>query len=286
MTPLPPAEELSKYTETVMAAGRGWQVADVLCRCGPGDPPAEERHSHVSVAAVLSGSFSYRSDKGRAFLAPGSFLLGNVEQCYCCGHAHDTGDRCVAFQCGPEFVEEIAADLPGIKRIAFTTHRLAAHPFLVPTLARIARFTRVGHEEDAEALAVDTVSLALRACHDTDEAPLRAQDESRVAAAIDRINHAPDAGISLSDLAADAQIGRHHFLRVFRRVTGVTPYAYLMSRRLMAAADALFDDDARILDIALDAGFSDLSDFTRRFRAAFGMPPARYRAQRTRRKMH
>jgi len=36
------------------------------------------------------------------------------------------------------------------------------------------------------------------------------------------------------------------------------------------------------LDIALSAGFSDLSEFTRRFRARFGVPPAAYRRRHRR----
>jgi AraC-like DNA-binding protein len=34
----------------------------------------------------------------------------------------------------------------------------------------------------------------------------------------------------------------------------------------------------RIVDIALDTGFADQAHFTRAFSAAFGVPPARYRA--------
>ena len=103
--------------------------------------------------------------------------------------------------------------------------------------------------------------------------------------ALARIGAGDADGLRLADLAAAAGVGRHHFLRTFRAVVGSTPYRYVLARRLAAAAAALRTDSGTVLDIALSAGFSDLSDFTRRFRARFGVPPAAYRRlhRRTRR---
>jgi len=47
--------------------------------------------------------------------------------------------------------------------------------------------------------------------------------------------------------------------------------------RLEAAARRLREERSTVLAIALDVGFGDLSEFTRRFRAKFGKPPAQYR---------
>ena len=43
-----------------------------------------------------------------------------------------------------------------------------------------------------------------------------------------------------------------------------------MKRRLAMAAQALRDGDSRILDIALDSGFSSQEALTRAFKEAFG----------------
>jgi AraC family transcriptional regulator len=73
----------------------------------------------------------------------------------------------------------------------------------------------------------------------------------------------------------------YHFLRTFERLTGVTPHQYLVRARLREAAIRLSAGPDRILDIALDCGFGDVSNFNRAFRAEFGVNPRAYRARLT-----
>jgi AraC family transcriptional regulator len=40
----------------------------------------------------------------------------------------------------------------------------------------------------------------------------------------------------------------------------------------------LQEEQSSVLQIVLETGFGDLSEFTRRFRARFGRPPAKYDA--------
>ena len=75
-------------------------------------------------------------------------------------------------------------------------------------------------------------------------------------------------------------MSKYHFLRVFRRLTGVTPHQYLISARLRRAALALASSREPVIAVALDAGFGDLSTFNKTFRAAFGLTPTQYRASR------
>ena len=86
--------------------------------------------------------------------------------------------------------------------------------------------------------------------------------------------------VQLQDLAAIAGMSKYHFLRVFRRLTGVTPHQYLISARMRRAALGLASSRRPVLDVALDSGFGDLSTFNKRFRATFGLTPTQYRASR------
>lgn len=92
-----------------LAGGPGWHVQDLVCSAGPQDEPFEERHDTVAVAAVVSGTFVYRTEQGSGLLAPGAVLLGNHGRCFACSHEHATGDRCVSFHFAPEYWEEIVA---------------------------------------------------------------------------------------------------------------------------------------------------------------------------------
>jgi AraC-like DNA-binding protein len=86
--------------------------------------------------------------------------------------------------------------------------------------------------------------------------------------------------LSIATLAKEVGMSRYHFLRTFQRTIGETPYRYVLSRRLVFVAKRLSSTSENVLDAALACGFGDLSEFTRRFRARFGITPAMYR-QRT-----
>lgn len=64
---------------------------------------------------------------------------------------------------------------------------------------------------------------------------------------------------------------------MFHQVCGLTLRSYVARRRLALAALALRDGDGRILDIAVETGFSSHEALTRAFRGAFGRTPGEYR---------
>ena len=62
----------------------------------------------------------------------------------------------------------------------------------------------------------------------------------------------------------------------------VTPSRHGSPRRLEFARERMHADRP-LVEVACDAGFADQAHFTRAFKAAFGLTPARYRALRARR---
>jgi len=94
-----------------------------------------------------------------------------------------------------------------------------------------------------------------------------------------KIERHPDAGLTLATLAQEAGLSPFHFLRTFERLTGLTPHQYILRTRLREAAMRLAVEHARVIDIALDCGFGDVSNFNRLFRAEFGVSPRVYRRQ-------
>ena len=67
------------------------------------------------------------------------------------------------------------------------------------------------------------------------------------------------------------------FPAVFQRLTGLTPHQYVRRARLRRAATRLMLDQARVLDIALDSGFGDISNFNHAFREEFAISPVAFR---------
>jgi AraC family transcriptional regulator len=82
---------------------------------------------------------------------------------------------------------------------------------------------------------------------------------------------------SLFELASEAGVHPVHLAREFRRHFCCTAGEYVRRLRVDFACRTLLETDAALIEIAMDAGFSDQSHFTRTFRAAMGLPPAQFR---------
>jgi AraC family transcriptional regulator len=279
-------------TSRLLAEGDGWRVADVLCTSGPRDRPFEEQHGRVAIAIVAAGTFQYRSSAGHALMTPGSLLLGNHGQAFQCGHEHGSGDRCLSFQYSEAAFERIAAGAGGRMTTAFATPRL---PPLRGTSAIIARslgaLLAAGDsvasggigDETWEELSVELAGTALQLANDVVAArPVPRGATARVSRAIRHIERNPGDSHSLGELAERAGLTPWHFLRTFEQLTGVTPHQFLIRTRLREAAARLLDDRAKIVDIALDSGFNDVSNFNRMFHAELGASPRRYRQRYSR----
>src|SRR3712207_3499463 len=83
--------------------------------------------------------------------------------------------------------------------------------------------------------------------------------------------------LDVADLARAAGLSRAHFSREFRAAFGISPHAYLLTRRLERAAALLRDTDRSIADICFSVGLRSLGSFTSSFTRTFGMPPGAYR---------
>jgi len=267
-------------TSRLIAKGDGWSVADVLCTSGPQDRSFEERHTHYSIAIVIAGSFEYRSPLGRALMTPGSLMLGNAGLCYECGHDHGEGDRCVAFWFAPDYFERLAADA-GARRSAvdFKMPRVPPlrelSPLVVPAAAGVTGIGDLSWEELAISLAARAVKLS--AGLPSNSNGLVPNAAARVTHTIRRIEQQPDEALTLRNLARESRLSPYHFLRTFERLTGVTPHQYVLRARLRSAALRLAGEPGKIVDVALDCGFGDVSNFNRAFRVEFGVSPRAYR---------
>jgi AraC family transcriptional regulator len=262
--------EAGSPTSRVLAKGDGWSVEDVICTAGPGDRSFEERHSRIAIAIVAAGTFQYRSTTGRELMTPGSLMLGSPGQCFECGHEHGIGDRCLSFGYAPEYFETLAAGAnPNFRALRLPPLRELS-PLVAKACSGVTQ--NVAWEELSVQLAARTLEL-ITGVSNSNPNP---SAEARVTRVVRSIEQDPTAAHTLRSLAQEAGLSPYHFLRLFEHVTGVTPHQFILRGRLREAALRL-SEPARILDIALESGFGDLSNFNRTFRAEFGVTPRMWR---------
>lgn len=83
------------------------------------------------------------------------------------------------------------------------------------------------------------------------------------------------ANVPLADLARVAGVSPYHLTRLFTANLGMPPHTYQLQLRITHAKRLLLTG-ASVSDTAHEAGFFDLSHFTRHFKRHVGIPPGAY----------
>jgi AraC family transcriptional regulator len=83
---------------------------------------------------------------------------------------------------------------------------------------------------------------------------------------------------SLPQMAAVIGLNPYHFARQFKAATGLPPHQYVITRRVERAKELLQAGAAvSLAEVALRAGFSDQSQFSRHFKRLVGVTPGQFR---------
>ena len=85
-----------------------------------------------------------------------------------------------------------------------------------------------------------------------------------------------DKDITLDDLCHVAGYSKYYALRIFKELTGRTPFEVIRALRLTNAARTMRDSGSKVVDVALDSGFASHDGFTRAFTRQFDITPQKY----------
>ena len=260
--------------DTVLNSG-ALRVIDYRCSAGPRDRPFIEQHRSFSISYVRRGSFGCVT-RGRSFeLVAGSFLIGRPGDEYLCSHEHHPhGDECLSFHFDAALLDALG---------------LPAHSWRSGALPPLAELGVLGERAQAAAEGRSDLDLTeagtllagrflqLVSGKALPRLRVTARDRRRavrVALWLDAHAHEP---LDLEEMARQSSVSAFHFLRLFARVTGVTPHQYLVRARLRHAAKLLAQGALPVGAIAYQVGFGDLSNFVRTFRRAAGRAPRDFR---------
>ena len=95
-----------------------------------------------------------------------------------------------------------------------------------------------------------------------------------VAEEIDKNHWQP---LTVEELAKAAGMSKYHFLRIFKEVMGVTPYKYMLMKRIEAAKKILKTTELSVYEVSMMVGFKDECHFSRTFKNITNTTPFRYK---------
>jgi AraC family transcriptional regulator len=228
-------------------------------------------HEHATMALVLSGRFRKQLATCIQEAVPGSLISEPP------GERHTNwfgprGARVVLLQ--PLLLHD--DQLPS--HTLFARPRATVDPWAAALGRRIAE--ELTSPDDLSALALHglTLELLVRAARARSPPPERRPPPwlARIEELL-RIQFVRPP--SMEVLAEEAGVHPVHVARVFRRHHGCTAASHVRRLRVAWAQEQLLRPGASLADVALAAGFSDQSQFSRAFRQVVGTSPARWRRE-------
>lgn len=86
-----------------------------------------------------------------------------------------------------------------------------------------------------------------------------------------------DSDLSLQALSRLTGMSNYHFLRMFKRSTGLAPLQYIIRRRMEAAKELLMRTRLTVTEVALEVGYGNIGHFIHLFKRHFGVTPVVFR---------
>ncbi|MFW6270189.1 MAG: helix-turn-helix domain-containing protein [Bacillota bacterium] len=102
-------------------------------------------------------------------------------------------------------------------------------------------------------------------------------DKKTINFAIDYLQKNYDQDFSLSEIAEEISYSPYHFIRIFKKETGKTPFEYLLDLKIEKAKKMLKNSNKYITDICFECGFNNRSHFSVVFKRKTGHSPTEYR---------
>ena len=81
----------------------------------------------------------------------------------------------------------------------------------------------------------------------------------------------------LEDLCSHISMSESQTIRIFKEAYGITPYAYVLDKKIKLAKDMLINTNLPIKQIAYKLSFADEYYFSNIFKNKVGVSPRKYR---------
>jgi AraC family transcriptional regulator len=231
------------------------------------------RHAHerACFCLVLRGSYTESFGQTAFDCQPASLLFRPPAEPHT-DHFHNAGSVCF-------LIEVESGWLDGLREHAArfdtpTTIQTGAAAWLA-----LKVYDEFSHLDEVSPLAIQGLTLALTA--ELARAPVKVMSQAppRWLQQVKELLHARFAeNLTLAYLAETVGVHPVYLAAAFRKCFACTIGDYVRRLRVEYACCAVLNPDVPLAEIALSAGFSSQSHFSRTFKQFTGMSPAQYRA--------
>lgn len=184
----------------------------------------------------------------------------------------------------PQRMSSIIEGMIYIDKIGLTAIIAEPDPVMMHCISALKALAMEGNPSDW-LITVDSIATVIAAriarCIIGDEFDMifrpNGLDRRRLVRVVEYVNDNLDRPITLQELAGVAALSQFHFLRSFKRATGMTPREFVWKRRVTRARELLKDPNITLSMAGYTSGFASQSHFSTVFKRLTGVTPGVYR---------
>ena len=236
----------------------------------PGLKVSRHSHEHAYFSLVLAGTFDGTYGKIAQVGKPFCAVFRPAHEPHSV-HFHQTGARLFSVEVETDELERAREHFLMLNR----STELAGGE-LVWLAFRIYRETCT--MDEVSQLAIDGLFLEMLAAASRSSKTAALQVPRWLKRVKEMIDTSFSNTLTISEIAATVDVHPVHLATVFRKHYRCTIGEYVRQLRIEYACRRLSMADGSLVEIALAAGFSDQSHFSKTFKQLTGMSPSRFRA--------
>ena len=264
-------------------------ITNYLCTCTDCTLSKPEYQDKFSFCFIRKGNFLFKVFRNDLDSHTGKMLLIKPGFEYRVAHLHTVPDECTIFSLSDkyyEYVNEVySLNLNGFLKnqnlqaaLINTNAELDYLHFCIFDSLKRNSFDRI----QIESLLSQFIELAFNSDFNTVEFQKRLNNQSRsnlskIERAKEHIQNCYSNNLTLEQIARECAMSTFHFTRIFKNITGVSPYQYLLSLRLTHAQRLLTHTSLPIAEVSEMSGFNNPAHFSFSFSEKIGLSPTSYR---------
>lgn len=253
--------------------------------------------SPLTVKFTIKGEEYFATKQKSYRVTPDSYLIFNNGQKYSARIQTEEESETISVFFRPKFAEETLLSLITSEDMILENETLPLDQpvnfieMLYPQNSRLLQFvhkfhlaSRVGYDDDEwleeELFMFLKKLLEVHRKTGDDIKKIPAVKSSTRVEVFRRLNNAREflddnfsGNIKIEDAAKAACMSNFHFLRLFKKVFGETPYQYITKRRVDKAFSLILRTGMPITEVCFEVGFSSPSSFSWLFKQKYGMSP-------------
>jgi AraC-like DNA-binding protein len=239
-----------------------------------------------SISFISRGNFYYHTFCEQLDAYTGYALISKPDYEYRVTHPTEEADECSVFSFSLDFYKSLEEQLPYNTKWFFNNKDIQSMLIkLTPEIEYLHKVCIHAIENNMPALYVDALVIEI-----VQQLLQSLNQETTQIIVSDRLKKSHiitielaknyilqnfTTDISLKDIAAHSFVSPFHFSRIFKTITGTSPYNYLQTIRL-AQASLLLKSNKTIAEAAFASGFNRLDYFSAAFKQKYKVSPSSF----------